>query len=116
MTVRKPIALPTTAKADAGVAGGAFDDGAAGFEQRRGRIASWMMNSAARSFTDWPGFMNSALPRISQPVSSEAWLRRMSGVLPIAAMTSCRMSINQALKVAPVEASLSGPMLQAGAA
>ena len=35
------------------------------------RSASWMMNSAARSFTDWPGFMNSALPRIAQPVASE---------------------------------------------
>jgi hypothetical protein len=31
--------------------------------------------------------MNSALPRISQPVSSEARLRRMSGVLPMASMT-----------------------------
>ena len=30
------------------------------------------MKSAARSLTDWPGFMNSALPRMVQPVSSEA--------------------------------------------
>ena len=28
------------------------------------RIASSMMKSAARSLTDWPGFMNSALPRM----------------------------------------------------
>ena len=46
--------------------------------------ASRMMNRPARSFTDWPGFMNSALPRISQPVSSEARFSRISGVLPIA--------------------------------
>jgi hypothetical protein len=56
-------------------------------------IASFTMKSAARSFTDWPGFMNSALPRISQPVISEACLRRISGVLPIAARESCLMSI-----------------------
>ena len=34
--------------------------------------ASWMMKSAARSLTDWPGFMNSALPRMVQPVAAEA--------------------------------------------
>ena len=50
-------------------------------------MASRMMNSAARSFTDWPGFMNSALPRISQPVASDARRRRISGVLPMASMT-----------------------------
>jgi hypothetical protein len=43
-----------------------------------------MMNNAARSFTDWPGFMNSALPRIVQPVAAETRLSLMSGVLPIA--------------------------------
>jgi hypothetical protein len=42
-----------------------------------------MMNSAARSFTDWPGFKNSAFPRMVQPVSSDAFLSLMSGVLPI---------------------------------
>jgi hypothetical protein len=31
--------------------------------------------------------MNSALPSISQPVSSEALLRRIRGVLPIASIT-----------------------------
>jgi hypothetical protein len=45
-----------------------------------------MMNLAARSLTEPPGFMNSALPRIVQPVSSEARFRRMSGVAPIASV------------------------------
>src|SRR5258706_8917243 len=36
--------------------------------------------------------MNSALPRISHPVRCEAQLSRMSGVLPIAARTSCLIS------------------------
>ena len=45
------------------------------------------MKSAARSFTDWPGFMNSALPRMVQPVSSEARLSLMRGVRPTAAAT-----------------------------
>src|SRR5262245_8957138 len=44
--------------------------------------AASMMPRAARSFTDPPGFMNSALPRISQPVSALSLLRRISGVLP----------------------------------
>ncbi len=51
-------------------------------------MASRMMNSAARSLTDWPGFMNSAFPRISQPVSSLALRRRTSGVLPTASARS----------------------------
>src|SRR5262245_42158734 len=52
------------------------------------RIASPMMKRAARSFTDWPGFMNSALPRMVQPVASEARRSLISGVLPMAARTS----------------------------
>src|SRR6476659_970843 len=47
-----------------------------------------MMKSAARSLTDCPGFMNSALPRISQPVRSEGPFNRIRGVLPMAARTS----------------------------
>jgi enamine deaminase RidA (YjgF/YER057c/UK114 family) len=47
-----------------------------------------MMNRAARSLTDWPGFMNSALPKISQPVSSDAALSRIKGVLPTVAARS----------------------------
>src|SRR5476651_2359829 len=49
--------------------------------------ASWMIASAARSLTDPPGFMNSALPRIVHPVSSEAALSWISGVRPIASTT-----------------------------
>jgi hypothetical protein len=58
-----------------------------GFSRPR-RSASRMMWSAARSFTDWPGLRNSALPQMSQPVASETRLSRMSGVLPMAEMTS----------------------------
>ncbi len=47
--------------------------------------ASRMIASAARSLTEPPGFMNSALPRMAQPVASEARRSRISGVLPIAA-------------------------------
>src|SRR4029450_7167589 len=46
------------------------------------------MNRRARSLTDWPGFMNSALPRMLQPVASEARRSLISGVLPMAARTS----------------------------
>jgi hypothetical protein len=55
------------------------------------RSASSMMARAARSFTEPPGFMNSALPRISQPVSSLKWFSRISGVLPIASARPLRM-------------------------
>ncbi len=50
-------------------------------------IASRMIASAARSLTEPPGFMNSALPRIVQPVASEAALSWISGVWPIASTT-----------------------------
>ena len=53
--------------------------------------ASRMMKRAARSFTDCPGFRNSALPRISHPVASDGPLRRMSGVFPIAEARSSWM-------------------------
>src|SRR6516165_10893085 len=49
--------------------------------------ASRIIHLPARSFTDWPGFMNSALPRMVQPVSSEARLSLMRGVRPTAAAT-----------------------------
>src|SRR6266849_10257749 len=58
--------------------------------------ASSMMNSAARSLTDWPGFMNSALPRMVHPVSSDACLSLISGVLPIASMISLRICMARA--------------------
>src|SRR5262249_43779846 len=50
--------------------------------------ASRMICRAGRSLTDWPGFMNSALPRIVQPVAADARLSLISGVLPIAATMS----------------------------
>src|SRR5579863_9371586 len=46
-----------------------------------------MIARAARSLTEPPGFMNSALPRIVQPVASEARLSLISGVLPMASTT-----------------------------
>src|SRR4051812_38794483 len=53
--------------------------------------ASRIIWRPARSFTDWPGFMNSALPRIVQPVASEACRSLISGVWPIASTTSSQM-------------------------
>src|SRR5215470_6898991 len=50
--------------------------------------ASRIIHLPARSFTDWPGFMNSALPSIVQPVASDACLSLISGVLPMASTTS----------------------------
>jgi hypothetical protein len=44
--------------------------------------ASVMIPYAARSFTDPPGFMNSAFPRISHPVSSDRHRNRINGVFP----------------------------------
>src|SRR5438094_1792606 len=41
-----------------------------------------MIPYAARSFTDPAGFMNSAFPRISQPVSSDRRRSRINGVFP----------------------------------
>src|SRR5581483_1103359 len=49
--------------------------------------ASRIIHLPARSLTDWPGFMNSALPRMVQPVSSEARFSLMRGVRPTAAAT-----------------------------
>src|SRR5258708_806135 len=46
--------------------------------------ASRIIWRPARSFTEPPGFMNSALPRIVQPVACEAALSLISGVWPIA--------------------------------
>src|SRR5690606_37943916 len=53
--------------------------------------ASSTMYFAARSLTDPPGFRNSALPRIVQPVSSDALRSLISGVLPTASTKSSRM-------------------------
>src|SRR3954453_3250174 len=54
------------------------------------------MPSAARSFTDSPGFMNSAFPRIVQPVSSDARRSLIRGVLPIASSVLERIFIGAA--------------------
>src|SRR5690349_15712755 len=55
--------------------------------------ASRIIHLPARSLTDWPGFMNSAFPRIVQPVASEARFSLMSGVFPMASTTSLLMVI-----------------------
>ncbi len=55
--------------------------------------ASRIIHLPARSLTDWPGFMNSALPRMVQPVCSDARFSLISGVLPIASTTSLLMFI-----------------------
>src|SRR5262245_54216566 len=61
------------------------------------RSASSTMNFAARSFTEPPGFANSALPRIVQPVISEARRNLISGVLPTESTKSLRMSMRPKL-------------------
>ncbi len=53
------------------------------------RSASSTMPRAARSLTEPPGFMNSALPKISQPVCSLICRSRISGVCPTASTKSC---------------------------
>ena len=63
------------------------------------RSASRMMASAARSLIDPPGFMNSALARIVQPVASDARRRRTSGVLPIAAARSPAMLASEGMEI-----------------
>src|SRR4051812_47697617 len=55
--------------------------------------ASRMIWRAARSLTDSPGFMNSALPRIVQPVISDARRSLIRGVCPIASRTSERIIV-----------------------
>src|SRR3954447_8441752 len=55
--------------------------------------ASRIIWRAARSLTDSPGFMNSALPRIVQPVISDARRSLISGVWPIASRTSERIIV-----------------------
>ncbi len=71
MTLRKPSALPTSASPMPVFPAVPSTMMPPGFSVPR-LTASWMMNSAARSFTDWPGFMNSALPKMVQPVAAEA--------------------------------------------
>jgi hypothetical protein len=86
MTVRKPSALPMTVNPMPVLPAVPSTTVPPG---RKAPLfmASLMMNRAARSLTDWPGFMNSAFPRMVQPVSSEARLSLISGVRPTAAGT-----------------------------
>ena len=53
--------------------------------------ASRIIWRPARSFTDWPGFMNSALPRMVQPVCADARSSLISGVLPMASTMPSRI-------------------------
>ena len=82
-------------EADAGIAGGALDDRAAGLRSCPCASASSTMNSAARSFTEAPGLANSHLPKMSQPVASLGPFSRTSGVLPMSA------SVSGAVYIAP---------------
>src|ERR1700734_1744061 len=66
------------------------------------RSASSTIHLAARSFTDPPGFMNSALPRISQPVSSLKDLSRMSGVPPTAPVKPSVTAMEESSNKRPV--------------
>ena len=84
MTVRNPMAAPISARPMPVLPAVPSTTVPPGRSAPRA-TASRMIQSAARSLTDWPGFMNSALPRISQPVASEARRSRISGVRPTAA-------------------------------
>ena len=86
MTVRKPSALPITVSPIPVLPAVPSTTVPPGRSVPR-FTASWMMKSAARSLTDWPGFMNSALPRMVHPVISEARFSLMRGVRPTAAAT-----------------------------
>ena len=63
--------------------------------------ASVMIASAARSLTLPPGFRNSHLPRISQPVASETRFRRTSGVLPTRSTKPLRTSMLRLATIGP---------------
>ena len=93
-------------EADAGVAGRALDHVPPG--EQAAAFGSPIIPSAARSFTEPPGFRNSALPRISQPVSSLKELRRMSGVLPMASERDWRMGMERPRREATCYASPRG--------
>jgi hypothetical protein len=94
-----PVALGVAddGEADPGVAGRALDDNAARLQQPLG--FGILDDGKCRAVLDAaPGFMNSHLPRISQPVSSERWLSRTRGVLPMSASVPGRMSIQLSIK------------------
>ncbi len=63
------------------------------------RSPSRTMYFAARSLTEPPGLRNSALPRIVQPVSSEALRSLISGVLPTVSTKSSRTFMSSSLSL-----------------
>ena len=74
-------------EADAGVAGRAFDDQAPAFDDAAAlAVEHHVLRGAVLDRA--AGFKNSALPRIVQPVSSDALRSLNSGVLPTASMKS----------------------------
>src|SRR5262245_19936586 len=92
ITVRYPLAFPTSASPIP------VFPAVPSTTMPPGRIsplasASVMMASAARSLIEPPGLRNSALPRIVQPVSSDALRSRISGVFPMVSRMPSRMSI-----------------------
>ena len=90
ITVRNPIEAPTSARPMPVLPAVPSTIVPPGLSAPRA-TASRTIQSAARSLTDWPGFRNSALPRISQPVASDGPRRRISGVFPTAAARSLWM-------------------------
>ena len=79
MTVRKPMALATKARPMPVLPAVPSTMIPPGLSCPLA-TASRTMARAARSLTDPPGFMNSALPRMVQPVSSEARRSLIMGV------------------------------------
>ncbi len=100
ITLRKPSALPTSARPMPVLPAVPSTITPPGFSAPVA-TASLMMNSAARSFTDWPGFMNSALPRMRQPVAALARRRAIRGVLPTASAILRAMVMDRDLASGP---------------
>ena len=61
--------------------------------------ASRMIWRAGRSFTDWPGFMNSALPKMVHCVAAEARLSSIKGVLPMVSTIPSLVCMCEAVRV-----------------
>ena len=89
LRLRNDNQCPVTARigdqgqADAGIAGGASTTSPPGRNSPR-FSASTIICRPARSFTEPPGFMNSALPRMMHPAPWRRCCSRISGVLPMA--------------------------------
>src|SRR4051812_33847583 len=87
ISVRYPRALATTARPMPVLPAVDSTTNPPGFRSPR-FSASRIIHLPARSLTDWPGFINSALPRMVQPVNSDARFSLIRGVLPIVSTTS----------------------------